>query len=138
MLIEYGSPTGNNGGRNGVPCHRGRPIRYELINNIINSNNVHSSLSILMDHNMVLSYNYSSQNMRRRRTNAPPLRAILMAMAVRGCVTECIAQCSMTRASLEATGRHHRATTRSVSPRRPPGRQSTQRLCKMYPLCWLF
>ena len=37
---------------------------------------------------MVLSYDYSSQNWRRRRTNAPPLRAILMTMAVRRCNTE--------------------------------------------------
>jgi hypothetical protein len=59
-------------------------------------------------------------------------------LAVRWCHTEHIAQCSMTRASPEATGRSHRATTRSVLPRWPPGRQPTQRLCKMYPLCWPF
>ncbi len=47
-------------------------------------------------------------------------------------------QCSMTRASTEATECRHRATTHSVSPWLPPGRQSTQRLCKMYPLCWPF
>jgi len=58
-----------------------------------------------------------------------------MAMAVRRCETEHIAQCSMTRASPGATGRRHRATTHSVSPRRPPGRQSTQQLWNMYPLC---
>ena len=34
-----------------------------------------------------------------------------MAMAVRWCDMKHIAQCSMTRASPEATGRHHRATT---------------------------
>jgi hypothetical protein len=43
-----------------------------------------------------------------------------MAMAVRRCNTERIAQCSMTNASPEATGRRHRATTRSISPRRLP------------------
>ena len=68
---------------------------------------------------MVLSYDYSSQNRRRQRTNAPPSRAISMAMAVRRCNTELITQCSMTRASPEATGRRHWATNRSVSPRRP-------------------
>ena len=45
---------------------------------------------------------------------------LLWAIAVLQCDTERIAQCSMTRASPEATGRHHRATTHSVSPRRPP------------------
>ena len=83
-----------------------------------------------MDHNMVLSYDHSSQNRWRWRTNVSPSRAISMAMAVRRCDTERIARCSMTRASPEATERRHRATTCSVSPRRPPGRQSKHRLCK--------
>jgi len=74
---------------------------------------------------MVLSYDYTSQNRRRRRTNAPPLRAISIAMAVRQCNTEHITQCSMTRALPEATGCCHRATTRYVLPRRPQGQQST-------------
>ena len=59
--------------------------------------------------------------------NVPPARAISMAMAVHQCDTERIYQCSTTRASSEATERRHRVTTRSVSPRRPPGQQSTQR-----------
>ena len=33
-----------------------------------------------MDHNMFLSYDYAKQNRRRWRTNAPPLRNMLMAM----------------------------------------------------------
>ena len=86
-----------------------------------------------MDHNMVHSYDNSSQNRRWRWTNVPPLRAILMAMAVRRCDTERIARCSMTRASPEATECHHQATTRYVLRRRPPVWQSTQRLCKIYP-----
>ena len=65
---------------------------------------------------MVLSYNYSNRNRQQWQTNAPPLWAICMAMAVRRCNT----QCSMTNASPEATGRRHRATTRSISPRRLP------------------
>jgi hypothetical protein len=73
-----------------------------------------------MDLNMV-SYDYSSRNRRRRQTNVPPLRAILMAMTVRGCDMERIARGSMIRASPEATERRHRVTTHSVSPRRPPG-----------------
>ncbi len=91
-----------------------------------------------MDHNMVLSYNYSNQNRQRRRTNATPLRAISMAMAVRLCNMERITQCSMTRASPEATGCRHRVTTCSVLPRRQPGRQSTKLQCRMYQLCWSF
>ncbi len=91
-----------------------------------------------MDHNMVLSYDYSNRNRRRQRTNAPPSRAILMAMAVRRCHTERVARCSMTRASLEATGCRHWATTCSVLPRRPPGRQQMKRRCNMYPLCMPF
>jgi len=65
---------------------------------------------------MVLSYDYSSQIRRRQQTNAPPSRAKSMAMAVRRWDTERIAQCSITGVSPEATGRCHRATTRSVSP----------------------
>jgi hypothetical protein len=33
-----------------------------------------------MDHTMVLSYEYSNQNRRQQRMNAPPSRAILMAI----------------------------------------------------------
>ena len=76
-----------------------------------------------MDHNMVLIYNYISQNRRRRRTNAPPSRAISMAMAVRQCDTEQNSQYSMTGASPEATVHRHLANTCSVSPRWLPGRQ---------------
>ena len=78
---------------------------------------------------MVLSYDYSSQNRRRQQTNAPPSRAISMAMVVRWCGMKRIAQCSMTRASPEATGRRHRATNRSVSPRWP--RRATINLTMM-------
>jgi len=76
---------------------------------------------------MVLSYDYSNQNRRRWRTNAPPSWAILMAMAVRRWDTERIVQWRRSRAFIKATKLCHRATTCSVSPRRPPGTQSTQR-----------
>ena len=89
-----------------------------------------------MDHTMVLSYDYSNRNRRRQRTNAPPLRAIWWPWRWAG--ARRIAQCSMTKASPEATGRRHRATTHSVLPHGPPGRQSTQRWCNMYSLCWPF
>jgi len=37
---------------------------------------------------MVLSYDYSNQNRRWLQTNAPPSRAILIAMAVGRCSTD--------------------------------------------------
>ncbi len=51
---------------------------------------------------------------------------------------ECITWCSMPRATPEATGRCHRATTHYVLPRRPPRRQSTKQQCKIHLLCWPF
>jgi hypothetical protein len=51
---------------------------------------------------------------------------ILMAMAVHRCNTKRIAQCSMSRATPEATGCRHRVTTHSVSPQRPPGQQANK------------
>ena len=41
-----------------------------------------------------------------------------------------ITQCSMSRATPEATGCCHRATTQSVLPRWPPGRQQTKHQCR--------
>ncbi len=73
---------------------------------------------------MVLGYNYSKQKRRLRQTNAPHLPAILMATAVRQRNTDNIAQCGMSRATPEATGCRHRATTHSVSPQLLPGQQA--------------
>ena len=87
---------------------------------------------------MVRSCDCSNQNRRRRWTNAPLSRPITMAMSVRRCHMERIAQCSINRASSEATGRRHWATTRSVLPRRLPERQQTKRRYNKYPLCWPF
>ncbi len=70
----------------------------------------------------------------RWQMNAPPLWAISIAMVRRWSDTCGIAQCSMSRATPEATGRRHRATTRSVSPRRPPGWQQTKQQYIIYPL----
>ena len=75
------------------------------------------------------------------RMNVSPTQAILMAMSMWRCWSNAcnIAWCSMSRrATPEATGRCHRVTTCSVSPRRPPGRQSSKQQCKMCPLCWPF
>ena len=78
-----------------------------------------------MDHNMVLSYDYTKQKRQRRRTNAPPSQAILMAMRRHWSNSCSISQWRMSRATLEATGRRHWATTLSVSLPRTPGWQST-------------
>ncbi len=91
-----------------------------------------------MDHNMVLSYNYAKQNRRRWRTNAPPLWTILMAMVRLWSNTCGITRCSMSKATPEATGRRHRATTPSISPWRLSGRQQTKQRCIIYPLWWPF
>ena len=73
---------------------------------------------------MVLGYNYTKQKRRWWRTNAPHLLVISMATAVCRSNTDGIAQCSMSTATPEATRRHHRATTCSVLPQRPPGQQA--------------
>ncbi len=75
---------------------------------------------------MLFSYGYGQWHNRRWRTNAPPLPAFLMATAVRRSNTDGIAQCGMSRATLDSTGRRHRATTCSVSPQRPPGQQANK------------
>jgi hypothetical protein len=47
--------------------------------------------------------------------------------------TKCIAKCSMSRATLKATGRRHWATTHSVFPQRLPGQQQTKQRQKNVP-----
>ncbi len=66
------------------------------------------------------------------------MQAILMAMQMSGCNTACIALCSMSRATLEATWCHHWATTHSVSSQRPPGHQQSKQWQKIHLLCWPF
>ncbi len=73
---------------------------------------------------MVFGYNYSKQKRRWWQTNAPHPPAVSMATAVRRSNTDGITQCSMSKATLEATGRWHWATTHSVLPQRPPGQQA--------------
>jgi hypothetical protein len=73
---------------------------------------------------MVLGYDYSKQKRRWRRTNAPHPSAILMATAVCWSNTDGIAQCGMSTATPDTTGRRHRGTTCSVLPQRPPGQQA--------------
>ncbi len=83
-------------------------------------------LFILIDHNMVLGYNYSNQKRRWWQTNATHPLAVLMAMAVRRSNTDGIAQCGMSRATPEATGRRHRTTICSVLPQQSPGQQASK------------
>ncbi len=56
-----------------------------------------------------------------------------MATAVRRSNTDGIAQCSMSRATPEATGCRHRATTGSILPQQPPGQQQTKQQQKYVP-----
>ncbi len=58
--------------------------------------------------------------------NPPRPPAILMATVVRRSNTDGIARCGMSRATPEATGRCHRATTHYVLPQQPPGQQANK------------
>ncbi len=75
---------------------------------------------------MVLGYDYSKQRRRWRQTNAPHPLAVSIATAVRQSNTDGSAQCGMSRATLEATGRWHWATARSILPQRPLGQQANK------------
>jgi hypothetical protein len=58
--------------------------------------------------------------------NAPCPPAVLMATAVRRSNTDGIARCGMSRATPEATGRRHQATTCSLLPQWPPEQQANK------------
>ncbi len=75
---------------------------------------------------MVFGYGYCQWQNWQWRTNAPRPPAVLMATAVRRSNTDDIARCGMSRATPEATGGWHWATTCSVSPQRPPGQQANK------------
>ncbi len=75
---------------------------------------------------MLFSYDYGWWQNWRWQTNAPPLLAISMATAVLRGNTDGIAQCGTSKATLEATGGCHQATTHSVSPRQPPRQQANK------------
>ncbi len=81
---------------------------------------------VLVDHNMVFGYGYCWWQNWQWRMNAPHPPAVLMATAVRRSNTDGIAQCGMSRATPEATGRRHWATTCSVPPQRLPGQQANK------------
>ncbi len=90
-----------------------------------------------MDHNMVVSYGYCQKQNQRCDERTPPLQAILMAMWMRWSDARGIARFSKSRATLDAPGRRHRATTSSVSPQRPPGQQKTNNNQQMTLKRWL-
>jgi len=69
-----------------------------------------------MDHNMVLSYDYVATNKCTSFAGHLDGHAEALKQYMRH-------HPSMSRATPEATGRCHWATTHSVSPRRPPGGQ---------------
>ncbi len=75
---------------------------------------------------MVLQICIMIQKRRQWRTNAPHPPAVSIATAVRRSNTDGIAQCGMSRATSEATGCRHWATTHSVLPQRPPGQQANK------------
>jgi hypothetical protein len=75
---------------------------------------------------MVLGYDYSNQKWWWWRKNAPHQPAVLTATAECWSNTDGIAQCGMSRATPEATGCRHWATTCSVSPQWPPGQQANK------------
>ncbi len=96
------------------------------------------SVLVYNNKNMVFSYRYCRWQNWQWHQHVPPSLAVLMAMVVRRCNTKCIAQSSMSRATPEATGRHHWATTCSILPQRPPGQQQTKWGQKMYQKDWPF
>ncbi len=81
---------------------------------------------VLVDRNMVFGYGYCPWQNQQWWTNAPCPPAVLMATAVRRSNTDGIAQWGMSRATPEATGRRHWATTCSALPQRPPGQQANK------------
>ncbi len=73
---------------------------------------------------MLFSYGYGRWKKRQWHQNAPPLRPILKAVRMRRSNTDGIAQCGMSGATPEATGRQHWATTCSVLPQQLPEQQA--------------
>jgi len=68
---------------------------------------------------MLFSCGYAQQIINNRK-NAVDLLAISMAMRIRRYGTERIAHCGRSRATLDATGRHHRASIHPISPQQMP------------------
>ncbi len=75
---------------------------------------------------MVFGYGYCWWQNQWWQTNAPCPPAVLMATAVRWSNTDGIDRCGMSRATPEATGCRHRATTCSVLAQQPPVQQANK------------
>ena len=75
---------------------------------------------------MLLSHGYGWWQNRRWQMNVPPLQAILIAMRTGWSNERGIAQCSKSRATLDAPGSRHRATTCSILPQQPPWQQANK------------
>jgi hypothetical protein len=75
---------------------------------------------------MLFSYGYCWWQNWWWQTNAPRLPPVSMATAVRRSNPDGIARCGTSRATLEATGCCHQATTCYVSPQWPPGQQANK------------
>ncbi len=70
---------------------------------------------------MLLKFNTVLQDIKlTTEKNGPALRAISMTMRIKRYGAERIAQYDRSRATLDATGRRHRASIHPVSPRRTP------------------
>ncbi len=75
---------------------------------------------------MLFSYGYGQWQNQWWHQNAPLSRPVLKALRMRRSNTDGIAQCGMSRATLEATGCRHWATTRSVLTQRRPEQQANK------------
>ncbi len=73
---------------------------------------------------MLFSFGYGQWHNYQWHQNAPPSQPVSKALRMRRSDTDGIAQCGMSRATLEATGCCHRATTCSVLPQWPPEQQA--------------
>ncbi len=82
---------------------------------------------------MLFSYGYGQWWNQQWHQNVLPLRPILKALRMRQCYAEFIPQYSMSRATLEASGCRHWATTCSLLPRWLPGQQQTKQQWKHAP-----
>ncbi len=79
-----------------------------------------------MDHNMIVSYGYCRWQNWQCNERTPLSQAILMVMRTHWSNARGIARFRKSRATLDAPGRRHWATTSSVSPQRPPGQQKNK------------
>ncbi len=75
---------------------------------------------------MLFSYSYGQWQNQQWHQNAPTSRPVSKALQMRRSNTDGIAWCGMSRATSEATGCRHWATTCSVLPQQPPGQQANK------------